>query len=586
MADPVSRFDRHPGLQRSGESIAEVVASLRAAGAVARDHRRRRRVERRHRRRAPARPAPRSCGTRTTRATAPRSRAASARATGEYVLIVDGDGQHPPRGRAAARGAARRVRPRRSARARRATQATQARRVGNGALNWLAELPDRTRDSRPHLRLPRRARRETCASSSTCCPTGSRRRRRRRWRSSRRATTSTFEPIDARQRVGQSKIRLARDGVQVPADHPSRSSRSSARCASSCRSALASFALGVGYARLDDRHAVARHQLVGPADHARGRSCSSSGWCRSRSPRCASKGASSAMPLDDCDARAGSSWRPWSAGACCGSPSPALLDRQAADARRARVPGARAQPRGRARASSTTPTARGRHRAAVRPRAGLSAVPRGHRRWPAPVPRRRRCAVKLAQALVGARRRLVDRRRSRGAPEARAPASRPRHRRRLSRRWCAMPAYVAQRDALFAPGAGAARWLLQVGLIGRRRRIARRPSDARLPAARSRALAALDPAGDALLPAARGGLAGRDGAGTGCIAFCRWRRPASSLPWTIRNIRVYGRFVLVASEGGVTFWTGNHPLAVGDGDLAANPAIKRAELEFRRRTRA
>jgi hypothetical protein len=53
-------------------------------------------------------------------------------------------------------------------------------------------------------------------------------------------------------------------------------------------------------------------------------------------------------------------------------------------------------------------------------------------------------------------------------------------------------------------------------------------------------------------------------------------------PWTARNARVYGRFILVASEGGVTFWTGNHPLAVGDGDLAANPALKVAELEFRR----
>jgi 4-amino-4-deoxy-L-arabinose transferase-like glycosyltransferase len=52
-------------------------------------------------------------------------------------------------------------------------------------------------------------------------------------------------------------------------------------------------------------------------------------------------------------------------------------------------------------------------------------------------------------------------------------------------------------------------------------------------------------------------------------------------PWTIRNYRVYGRWIAVASEGGVTFWTGNHPLAVGDGDLAANPAIKRAELAFR-----
>jgi 4-amino-4-deoxy-L-arabinose transferase-like glycosyltransferase len=48
-------------------------------------------------------------------------------------------------------------------------------------------------------------------------------------------------------------------------------------------------------------------------------------------------------------------------------------------------------------------------------------------------------------------------------------------------------------------------------------------------------------------------------------------------PWTVRNVVHDGRFVLVATEGGVTFWTGNHPLAVGDGDLAANPALRRAQ---------
>jgi 4-amino-4-deoxy-L-arabinose transferase-like glycosyltransferase len=52
-------------------------------------------------------------------------------------------------------------------------------------------------------------------------------------------------------------------------------------------------------------------------------------------------------------------------------------------------------------------------------------------------------------------------------------------------------------------------------------------------------------------------------------------------PWTARNVREYGRFVLVASEGGITFWTGNHPLAVGEGDMAANPDIKRANLALR-----
>jgi 4-amino-4-deoxy-L-arabinose transferase-like glycosyltransferase len=54
-------------------------------------------------------------------------------------------------------------------------------------------------------------------------------------------------------------------------------------------------------------------------------------------------------------------------------------------------------------------------------------------------------------------------------------------------------------------------------------------------------------------------------------------------PWTLRNAREYGRFVLVASEGGVTFWTGNHPLAIGEGDMAANPQIKRANLALRAR---
>jgi 4-amino-4-deoxy-L-arabinose transferase-like glycosyltransferase len=54
-------------------------------------------------------------------------------------------------------------------------------------------------------------------------------------------------------------------------------------------------------------------------------------------------------------------------------------------------------------------------------------------------------------------------------------------------------------------------------------------------------------------------------------------------PWTVRNALQHGRFVLVASEGGITFWTGNHPLARGEGDLAANPQIKRANLEFRAR---
>jgi 4-amino-4-deoxy-L-arabinose transferase-like glycosyltransferase len=67
-----------------------------------------------------------------------------------------------------------------------------------------------------------------------------------------------------------------------------------------------------------------------------------------------------------------------------------------------------------------------------------------------------------------------------------------------------------------------------------------------------------------------------------------WRRwPARTLafalgaalvlaPWIVRDYQRDGRLVLVASAGGVNFWAGNHPLAVGDGDLAANPDLKRA----------
>jgi hypothetical protein len=52
-------------------------------------------------------------------------------------------------------------------------------------------------------------------------------------------------------------------------------------------------------------------------------------------------------------------------------------------------------------------------------------------------------------------------------------------------------------------------------------------------------------------------------------------------PWTARNWREYGRPVLIASEGGITFWTGNHPLSAGEGDMAANPAIKRDNQRLR-----
>jgi len=133
-------------------------------------------------------------------------------ATGANVLIVDGDGQHRP-------GDAQRLVSRlgeydlvigaRSS----ATQATAARRAGNAALNWLAsylterQIPDLTSGFRA-------ARRECMVEFLHLLPNGF-----------STPTTTTlaflkagysvaFEPIDAEQRVGSSKIKFARDGAK------------------------------------------------------------------------------------------------------------------------------------------------------------------------------------------------------------------------------------------------------------------------------------------------------------------------------------------------------------------------------------
>jgi len=134
------------------------------------------------------------------------------RATGEFVLILDGDGQHRPED-------ARRLVSRlgeydlvigaRSA----TTQASQARRIGNAALNQLAtyltgrEIPDLTSGFRG-------ARRACLREFIHLLPNGF-----------STPTTTTlaflkagynvaFEPVEARSRVGHSKIRFARDGAK------------------------------------------------------------------------------------------------------------------------------------------------------------------------------------------------------------------------------------------------------------------------------------------------------------------------------------------------------------------------------------
>ena len=152
-----------------------------------------------------------------------------------------------------------------------------------------------------------------------------------------------------------------------------------------------------------------------------------------------------------------------------------------------------------------------------------------------------------------------------------------------------MPAYALS-ETVYSTVALAAAWMLARGA-------GRPPTEADLTSARAapdlRVLAAgavltgaailIRPAMLFFVPLAAAWLwalprrrAARAAAVFVAVAVC------SLLPWTIRNYRTYGRWVLVASEGGVTFWTGNHPLATGEGDLAANPALKQAEIEFRR----
>jgi glycosyltransferase involved in cell wall biosynthesis len=132
-------------------------------------------------------------------------------ASGEWILVIDADGQHP------AADAVRLVQNlgvydlvvgARSAR----TQASTVRRVGNAVLNGIAgylanrPIPDLTSGFRA-------ARREYLLEFLHLLPNGF-----------STPTTTTlaflragynvhFEPVEARQRTGQSKIRLARDGA-------------------------------------------------------------------------------------------------------------------------------------------------------------------------------------------------------------------------------------------------------------------------------------------------------------------------------------------------------------------------------------
>jgi glycosyltransferase involved in cell wall biosynthesis len=133
-------------------------------------------------------------------------------ATGEFILVMDGDGQHQP-------ADAKRIVSRLAeydlvvgARAP-ATQASGTRRMGNALLNWLATyltdrpIPDLTSGFRA-------ARRAQLREFLYLLPNGF---------STPTTTTMAFikagysvlfEPIEARQRVGHSKIKLVKDGFR------------------------------------------------------------------------------------------------------------------------------------------------------------------------------------------------------------------------------------------------------------------------------------------------------------------------------------------------------------------------------------
>ena len=131
-------------------------------------------------------------------------------ASGEYVLILDGDGQHSPAD--AVRLTARLGEYDLVVGARApGTQAGLTRRAGNAALNGLAtflterEIPDLTSGFRA-------ARRECLLEFLHLLPNGFSTPTTTTMAFLRAGYNVAFEPVDARQRVGTSKIRLSRDG--------------------------------------------------------------------------------------------------------------------------------------------------------------------------------------------------------------------------------------------------------------------------------------------------------------------------------------------------------------------------------------
>lgn len=131
-------------------------------------------------------------------------------ATGEYMLIIDGDGQHQPADavRLVERlGEFDLVVGARSS----ATQASAARRLGNALLNKLASYL--TEHPIPDLTSGFRAARVDCMREFiTLLPNGFSTPTTTTLSFLRAGYSVAFEPVEARVRVGTSKIRLSRDG--------------------------------------------------------------------------------------------------------------------------------------------------------------------------------------------------------------------------------------------------------------------------------------------------------------------------------------------------------------------------------------
>jgi glycosyltransferase involved in cell wall biosynthesis len=133
-------------------------------------------------------------------------------ATGEFVLILDADGQHRP---ADARRLVEKLAEYElvvGARSR-DTQASAVRRIGNHALNWIASyltgqrIPDLTSGFRA-------ARREHFLEFLHLLPNGFSTPTTTTLAFIRAGYSVWFEPVEARARQGRSKIRFGPDGVQ------------------------------------------------------------------------------------------------------------------------------------------------------------------------------------------------------------------------------------------------------------------------------------------------------------------------------------------------------------------------------------